>query len=194
MDLIRVDFALIPDDPVFGSVIRASQAITDEFYYNENVIDDKEFPPHLSLHICTVPREKIQQLVDGLGTLTESIDLPDINPVGIEPSYGGYVMLNVERTTEIMALHEAVLELAAMAREGVDTDKYGSEYIRDSFVPHASLAKVDRRDLTGATEIGRKALGNLGGPARTRTLDLCDIGPRSERWDVLASFPIGETE
>lgn len=127
-------------------------------------------------------------MVDGLGALTERIGLPDINPIEIEPSYGGYVMLKIERTTEIVALHEAVLELAATEREGVDTDKYGSEYIRDSFVPHASLAKIDRRDLTSAADIGRKALGSLY-TARTRTLDLCEVGARSERWDVLASFP-----
>lgn len=191
MDLVRVDFALIPDDPLFGSVVHASQAITDEFYYNENVIDGKTFPPHLSLHICTVPQETIQQVVDELGTLTQRIDLPDINPVGIEPSHGGYVMLNIERTTEIMALHEAVLELAAAAREGVGSDKYGGAYIRDSFVPHVSLAKVDRHDLASATGIGRRVFGSQH-PVRTRTLDLCDIGPRSERWDVLASFPIRE--
>jgi hypothetical protein len=44
VDLVRIDFALIPDEPLFGSVVRASQAIIDEFYYNENVIDDKTFP------------------------------------------------------------------------------------------------------------------------------------------------------
>lgn len=189
MDFIRVDFALIPDEPLFGSVIRASQAITDEFYYNENIIDDKSFPPHLSLHICTVPKGNVQQVVDGLDALAGRIDLPDINPVGIEPSHGGYVMLNIERATEIMDLHEAILELAASARDGAGADKYSSEYIRDSFVPHFSLAKVDRHDLSSATAIGKQALGRC--PAtRTRTLDLCDIGPRSERWDVLASFPI----
>ncbi|MGH3885764.1 MAG: 2'-5' RNA ligase family protein [Pseudonocardiaceae bacterium] len=191
MDLVRVDFALIPDEPLFGSVVRASQEITDEFYYNQNVIDDHEFPPHLSLHICTVPQDTIQQVADGLDAAKGKIGLPDINPVGVEPAYGGYVMLNIERTTEIMALHEAILELAAAARERIGTDKYGSEYIRDSFVPHVSLAKVDHRDLNSAAEIGRRALGGCH-PARTRTLDLCDIGPRSERWKVLVSFPIGE--
>lgn len=45
MDLVRVDFALVPDEPLFGSVVCASQAITDEFYYNENVIDDKTGVP-----------------------------------------------------------------------------------------------------------------------------------------------------
>ena len=192
MDLVRADFALIPSEPLFGSVISASQEITEEYYYNENVIDAKEFPPHLSLHICTVPHDMIQRVVDHLRVLTERIDLPDINPVGIEPSYGGYVMLNVERTTELMTLHEAVIELAAEAREGADADKYGSEYIRDSFVPHFSLAKVDRRDLPSATDIARRAIGSLC-PTRTRALDLCDIGACNERWDVLASFPLGNS-
>ncbi len=192
MDLVRVDFALIPDEPLFGLVVRASQEITDEFYYNQNVIDSKEFPPHLSLHICTVPRNTIQQLVAELGALEQRIDLPDLSPIGVEPAYGGYVMLNVERTAEIVALHEEILELAAAARDGVGADKYGSEYIRDSFVPHFSLAKVDSPDLNTASEIGRGVVGNSQ-PARARTLDLCDIGPRSERWDVLASFPLRES-
>lgn len=189
--MVRVDFALIPDDPLFGSVVSASQAITDEFYYNENVIDDSSFPPHMSLHICTVPQETIQQVVDELGALVGRSDLPNINPVGIEPSHGGYVMLNIERTTEIMDLHEVILKLAATAREGIGADKYGSEYIRDSFAPHISLAKVDHRDLSSATDIGRRVLGSCQ-PTRSRTLDLCDIGARSERWDILATFLIGE--
>jgi hypothetical protein len=135
---------------------------------------------------------KVQQVVDELGVLANRVDLPASNPLGIEPSHSGYMMLNIERTTEIMALHEAILELVASARQGLSADKYGSEYIRDSFVSHVSLAKLDRHDVTSATAIGRQALGSCH-PARTRTLDLCDIGPRSERWDVLASFPIGRT-
>ncbi|MGH8900066.1 MAG: 2'-5' RNA ligase family protein [Egibacteraceae bacterium] len=187
MDVVRVDFALIPDDPLFGAVVSASQAITDEFSYNQNVIDDKDFPPHLSLHICTVPRDKIGQIVVDLRALAEGADLPDITPIGVDPAHGGYVMVNVERTAEIVALHEAILDVAAIARDGLDGDTYGNEYVREFFTPHISLAKVDRHDLSSAADIGRKALGDWY-TTRTRTLDLCDIGPRSERWDVLASF------
>jgi hypothetical protein len=170
------------------SVVNASQAITDEYYYNENIIDERCFPPHLSLHICTVPSGEIPHIVDELRALIERVGLPCINPIGVESSYGGYVMLNVERTAELIALHEATLELAAMAREGVDFDKYGSKYVRDAFVPHLSLAKVDRRDQANASNIGRQAIGSCQ-PTRTRALELCDIGAHSERWDVLASFP-----
>jgi hypothetical protein len=55
VDLCRVDFALIPDEPLFSGVIDASQAITDEYYDNANVIDEKTFPPHVSLHCTSAP-------------------------------------------------------------------------------------------------------------------------------------------
>jgi hypothetical protein len=190
VDLVRADFALIPGDPLFGAVIAASQAITDEFYYNANIIDDKTFPPHLSLHICAVPQAAVGQVSAELGALA-SAGLPDIAATTVEPSYSGYVMLNISRTPELMALHEAILGIAARAREGIPGDTFGSPYIRDSFTPHISLAKIDRDDQAEAAEIGRRTL-NQPGTAPSRALDLCDIGERSERWDVLATFPAHE--
>jgi hypothetical protein len=89
--MVRVDFALIPDDPLFGAVISASQAITDEFCYNR-------------------------------------------------------------------------------------------------FSPHISLARLDRDDQAEAAAIARRALSRALA-ARSRALDLCDIGKHSERWDILASLP-----
>jgi hypothetical protein len=187
VDLCRVDFALIPDEPLFSGVIGASQAITDEYYDNANVIDEKKFPPHVSLHICTIPRDSVAQVAESLRALAAS--LPGLLPTGVERADGGYVMLDIERTDELVALHEAVLELAADAREGM-SDKYGSPYIRELFNPHLSLAKVDYRDQAGAVRIGRESLGELA-DAPTRSLDLCDIGERSEQWEILASHGKG---
>lgn len=187
MDLVRVDFALIPASPLFEAVIAASQAITDEFYYNENIIDATTFPPHLSLHICAVPQASLGDVAKALATAAAA-GLPDIVPVAVEPSRGGYVMLSVERTPELMALHEAALAAAAQARDGLGDDQHDGRYVRDSFAPHLSLAKLGRDDQAEATEIARRALGEA---SRTlaQALQLCDIGERSERWDILASFP-----
>ena len=77
---------------------------------------------------------------------------------------------------------------AVSARDGLDGDRFGSSYIGDSFTPHISLAKLDRDDQAEAVAIGRQALSNADS-TRPRTLDLCDIGENSERWDILASFP-----
>jgi hypothetical protein len=185
MELRRVDFALIPDEPMFGGVIEASQDITDEYYDNENVIDEKTFPPHVSLHICAVPADRVAAISDQLRDWSDR--LPELVPAGIERASGGYIMLNLERTADLLALHEAVLELAADAREGM-SDRYGSQYIRDLYDPHLSLAKVDYRDVAGAERIARASKLRDLVPASTRSLDLCDIGERSERWEVLTSI------
>jgi hypothetical protein len=187
VDLVRVDFALIPGNPLFDAVITASQAITDEFYYNANIIDAKTFPPHLSLHICTIPRAAVTQVTANLESMVPA-GLPVITPAGVEPSVGGYIMLSIERTPALMTLHEAVLQAAAQARDGLDADPFGSPYIRDAFTPHISLAKLDRDDQPEAAAIARHALANASSTP-CQALELCDIGASSERWDTLTSFP-----
>jgi len=167
-------------------VIDASQEITDEFYYNANVIDDDTFPPHLSLHICTIPRDTLPQVMGSLKTIAAA-NLPELVSIGVERAEGGYVMLNIERSVKLMAVHEEILSIAAAAREGLGQDKYGSPYIRDRFTPHISLAKVEYRDQARSVAIGREALDELSA-SRASSLDLCDIGERSDRWEVLASF------
>jgi hypothetical protein len=191
MDLVRVDFALIPANPLFDAVIAASQAITDEFYGNANIIDAKTFPPHLSLHICTLPRTALSQVTATLQPLAAS-GLPDITPTGVEPARGGYVMLSVERTPELMAMHETILGTAARAREGLDSDPFGSRYIRDSFTPHISLAKLAHDEQTEATVIARQILASAAGTP-SQALELCDIGEHSERWETLAAFTARRT-
>jgi hypothetical protein len=183
---VRIDVALIPDEPLFDMAVAASQAITDEFYYNANVVDAKKYPPHLSLHICPVPADALEAVGAAVVELATK-GLPELRIAGVEPASGGYVMLNVERTAEIMAMHEAVLEIAARAREDLGGDPYGNTYIRDQFVPHISLAKVDRDDQKQAAEIGRQAVAGKSTSAQARALDLCDIGERSEKWDVIVS-------
>jgi hypothetical protein len=187
VDLVRVDFALIPANPLFDAVITASQAITDEFYYNANVIDTKTFPPHLTLHICAIPRAALNQVTAAMEQLTAA-GLPEITPTGVEPTRGGYVMLNIDRSPVLINLHEAILDIAAQARDSLGADPFGSPYIRDSFTPHISLAKLDRDDQAEATAIGRRTLANTSS-TRSQALELCDIGENSERWDILASFP-----
>jgi 2'-5' RNA ligase superfamily len=186
VELVRVAFALIPGKPLFDAVISASQAITDEFCYNANVIDSQTFPPHLSLHICTIPGPGLGEVTNALERLAADA-LPEITPAGVEPATGGYVMLNIERSPALMALHEAILDIAARARQSLDGDPFGSRYIRGSFIPHISLAKLDRDDQPEAATIGRRALAGSTS-ATPQALELCDIGENSEQWNTLASF------
>jgi hypothetical protein len=191
MDLVRVDFALIPASPLFDAVIAASQAITDEYCDNANIIDAKIFPPHLSLHICTIPRTALSQVTAALQSLAAS-GLPDITPTGVEPARGGYVMLSIERAPALMAMHETILGTSARAREQLDGDPFGSRYIRDKFTPHISLAKLGRDEQDEAVRIARQALASAASTP-SQALELCDIGERSERWETLAAFTARRT-
>ncbi len=69
----------------------------------------------------------------------------------------------------------------------MDADPFGSPYIRGSFIPHISLAKLDRDDQPEAATIGRRALAGSTS-ATPQALELCDIGQNSEQWKTLASF------
>jgi hypothetical protein len=62
-------------------------------------------------------------------------------------------MLNIDRTPELIALHEAILQIAAQARASLDGDPFGSPYIRSAFTPHISLAKIHRDDQAEAAAI-----------------------------------------
>jgi hypothetical protein len=101
VDLVRVDFALIPGEPLFTAVVTASQAITGRFPHNANIIDATAFPPHLSLHICTLPQATLAEVTTGLKEGTAA-GLPDIAATTVEPSSSGYVMLTVDRTPQLM--------------------------------------------------------------------------------------------
>ncbi len=187
MDLVRVAFAVIPADPLFDAVVDASQAITSVYVGNQNIIDSKIFPPHISLHICAIPAATIGAVTEALGRLAAN-GLPQAVPTGEAATTGGYVMLGIDRTPALLAFHEGVTNIAVQARAGLRGDPAGSRYTGGSFRPHLSLAKLAREDQARATAIAREVLAGMSSTA-CQSLELCDIGERSERWDVLASFP-----
>lgn len=189
MDLLRVDYSLIPDDPLFNAAIDASQAITDEFYYNANIIDAKKYPPHVSVCICGLPPAATEQASGELQALAEA-GLPPLTTTTVELPGGGWVMLAIERTAALVDFHEAILDIGARAAGQLGDDPYATHYVRDRWSPHISLAKVDRDDQAAAASIARQFLQHPI-TVQPRALELCDIGERSERWDVLASLVPG---
>lgn len=191
---VRLAFALIPSEPHFSSVISASQEVT-VYHDNLNVIDADRFPPHVTLHICTVPSARLPSLFERLErTATQIRLLPDLEPAGLTTS-GGYVTLDIARTPDLMAVHRWTIEAAAWARgfesaegQAKDAERYGSEWVLDRFKPHYSIAKVARDEVDPAHALARKVLGDLP-VGEAAWFEVCDIGMRSERWDSLLRLP-----
>lgn len=191
MNETRVAFALIPGEPHFSAVVKASAAITADMP-NRNVIDTDRFPPHLSLHICTIPDARLAGMFAYLTESAPRDELVTSLALGdLREGSSGYVTLDLTPTGVIMGLHEWVLQVAAVARgypaaPGTESarDRYGSTWVRDGFRPHYSVAKVSRDCQHDAYEIAAETLTGLP-PAPIARFEVCDIGAHSEKWEVL---------
>ena len=201
-DSVRVSIAWSPAEPQFSAVIKASKAVT-ALYDNDNMIDATRFPPHASVHICSIPRSGIAELarliLESVGS-TPKI-LPVLAPDRVIAGSGGYVSVGLEITDGVMVVHESVLSAVAHVR-GADYDelpywirqasaadqenysKYGNIYVREKFDLHYSVAKVDQHDQQAAKAIVEGKLSGLE-PVAAAALQICDIGARSEKWEVL---------
>lgn len=187
----RVAFALIPGEPHFSAVVKASAAITAEMP-NRNVIDTERFPPHLSLHICTIPDDRLTRMFAWLGATAPRPELAAPLTLGeLREGTDGYITLDLATSAALRRLHEWVLRAAAIARgypaePGPESarDRYGSTWVRDRFRPHYSIAKVERDDQHDAYEIAAETVTGLL-PAPVAAFEVCDIGANSEKWELL---------
>lgn len=191
VDQTRVAFAVIPGEPHFSAIVKASAAITAE-KPNRNIIDTDRFPPHLSLHICTIPTGQLAGMFTHLATAAPQEALSAPLTLGeLREGSSGYITLDLTATPAVMDLHEWTLQAAATARghpatPGTESaqERYGSTWIRNHFCPHYSIAKVDHDDQHDAYEIAAETLTGLP-PAPVASFQVCDIGAHSEKWETL---------
>ncbi len=198
-DVVRLSFALSPAEPLFSEIIRASQAITDR-HENSNIIDADRFPPHLSLHICTVPRSSMEEIASTFDGVDPGSFLPRVSLSGVVKGSRGYIHIGAKRTSELMSLHEAVIEIAAKARAPLAAEprspqrgvppgreellqRYGNAYVLDAFDPHFSVAKVPQYDHIEAFGLAEDVLRQLRTEAEMAAFEICDIGMQNEKWE-----------
>lgn len=199
---LRVDVVLIPEAPLFSMIISASQAVTARFR-NQNIIDAEKFPPHASLHICSIPTGRLEEFSELLRS-SAAVTTPVLKPVELKMGSSGYLTLKLEITPEIRQLHNASINAAAHVREKWSEDnrsqyrryfgedlrnfeKYGNAYVLQKFDLHMSIAKVEIQDQDEAYEVAQNALGTLT-EERASKLQICDIGMRNEKWVLLKSM------
>ena len=203
-DRIRIDVALIPSEPLFSAVIDASQAITKQFR-NYNIIDAEQFPPHLSIHICTIPHDNLSLFSNDAVILNSS--RINLKPICVSMTSGGYISFKVENSTDIHRLHECVIGITAKMRgpgfeEAPERKRnywdvkdqknyavYGNIFVNEKFDPHFSIAKVDPENLSESFKIAQSMLKPMvGRDVSSSQLQICEIGMHSEKWDTLKRF------
>ncbi len=110
---IRIDIALIPSKLLFSAVIDASQAITQRFR-NNNIIDADRFPPHISLHICTIPNNNLSLFTNDV--VLSNSKIVSLKPTRLSMASSGYIFLEVEKSPAIYKLHERIINISARIR------------------------------------------------------------------------------
>lgn len=202
-DIIRIAIALSPREPLFSAVIQASQEITRR-YDNANIIDAQTYPPHVSLHICYIPHRSLDSLLESVSDLAAGQSHPlHLRGLRVEKGSKGYVSVRVSRDTKVQEMHESASSIAASVREGISEPiprsfaayseldksnylKYGNAYVGVKFDPHMSIAKVDLEDQVDAQAIAKRIIDRVP-EASVEALQVCDIGPNNEKWEVLVS-------
>ena len=199
---LRVAVVLIPDQPLFQAVINASQAIT-KLFRNQKIIDSETFPPHASLHICTISGGRLKDFAELLRS-TFNASLPVLRPTRLRMGSSGYVTLDLDITPQIRELHESTIEAAATIRgigyvddrrtpqwysaeDRANYDRYGNIYVGKKFDFHLSIAKVEAQYHEDAYQIAERELASLG-EVKASKFQICDIGMRSEKWVVLENL------
>lgn len=188
----RIALALIPGDPHFSAIIKASTAITAS-YENHNIIDELEFPPHVSLLICTVSSEHLDALRERIGESLPSTACSELMYFHrLRKGASGYITMDLTITETLADLREWALRTVSTAGgngESGSQDKIAGERpehleMHRPFIPHYSVAKVHPTDQNDAYQIASEALSGVG-PAPISAIEVCDIGMRSEKWDVI---------
>lgn len=194
--------ALIPTNPIKDMIASASLAITKRFE-NINIIDNKKFPAHISLHIGGTDREFLDSLKSKLQLATESFMRKTYVADRLYLGSRGFVGVNcvaddlipfidavVDASSELHQEHprfrphhlERWPKLTSEQQDSIK--KFGTYKIGGAAKPHLSVAQVDEEDAGDAFRIAQKHI-QLPQDFLVESIQIVDVGHKNEKWDVL---------
>jgi hypothetical protein len=198
--------AVIPASPLYEQISEASLAITAK-WENQNIIDNKRFPAHISLIISGVSSAALDVLKAEVSKLASSVKSAQFEVVSLYKGSRGFI--GVRCTGAILEqLGKRAFDASAVAisndpcvrphlserwsslseyQQG-DAAKYGSYKTNDGDY-HLSVAQVDQWDVGSAIQVAEKIV-SVHAKSTISAIQLIDVGHHNEQWKVLQDFPI----
>lgn len=196
--------AAIPREPLYSSVARASLAVA-AFTENRNLIDNVQWPCHLSLLLGGTTKEGAAVLGE---TLRRSLDRTFSGTAArLYTGSRGFIGIALEGPALVdahraaAAAAEAAMLAAPVVRphllrrwerlreeERSAVLRYGSYKIDSKFDAHLSVAQVDEEDQREAFARASRHL-TFPTPVEFGAIHIVDVGDENERWivqDVIA--------
>jgi 2'-5' RNA ligase len=196
MGRIAVDVVLLPDQAMTRWTIQINRELVRQ-YGSEIVLSEKTCLPHISLAMGCPDERDIDSIRKLLQRLTNETPVRRLNATGIlvsTNSRGEYTsLLEIERTDELQALHEAVMrEVEPFFSHDVtptmiadDTVAESTlEWIRD-YPQKAAFARFSPHVTLGHGKAQTDALFPI--PLTASQLALCHVGNHGTCRKVLAS-------
>jgi len=200
---ISYGVAIIPTNPLKDKVAAASLRVTRSFE-NENVIDNKRFPAHVSLYLGGTSRDYIPMLSDAIDKAIRPHLLAKLRADSLY-SDGGFIGVDVAVDSATRLLFDAVVSACAQVHQTSqlvrphlisrwsrltsaqrDLILRMGTYKVDPSGLHISVAQVDPQDLNSAFVLARRDL-TLPEEFGIESVQIVDVGHNNEKWVVLWS-------
>ena len=198
--------ALIPGPPLYDQLASASVAITKSFQ-NRNVIDNKRYPAHISLHLGGVARSEVAALTNSLAEHVRVCLGGPVHATRLYTGFRGFIGVGVDASASLNGLVKEVRNACNLVQERtpvvrphlierwsrlpaeqrMQVLKFGTYKANNANDLHLSVAEVDEEDQDEALAIADKHL-TLPQDVKIHKIELIDVGHHNESWTVLASW------
>lgn len=195
--------AVIPTPPLRNRIAKASLAISEQFE-NRNVIDNEQFPAHLSLYLGGTDRKFISSFRTKLEKATKpflSVNFT-VDKIYQEPS--GFIGVNCYKSKQLLSLLQIILEKCGelhrkhpryrphLIERWPSLTKqrqqlllqFGTYKLPEQHSHHLSVALVSERNLNEAFQIAKRRL-DVPKDFNIKEIQIVDIGHKNEQWHVL---------
>jgi len=113
MAKIAIDIVLLPPEEIMDKAIEINQELLEKFP-KKTILDKQKCIPHISLAMGVVEESKLSKVEEILREISKgfqplSLTITNIK-AGITPSGLKFCGFQIERTTELQALHETVMK------------------------------------------------------------------------------------
>lgn len=194
---------VIPERPLRAQIVTASVAI-DRGFKSRNIVDDKIYPPHLSLYLGGTDPEFLDDLRTGLHVAVQPHVSATLFADELYHEPRGFIAVACAQDDTLLSLAGSIIEVCGrfhrknpryrprvlarwsqfpLAHKEL-VKAYGTERVPPNWRPHFSIADVEAEHTHAALLLAETHL-SLPQSFSIAAIELVDVGPSNERWQVL---------
>lgn len=157
LNYIDLNVVILPDKDLSLKLIQWSQRLSSKLQTNY-VLDTTNYLPHLSLYSARYPVKNKQLIEEAAADIAHNLHSFNISLSGFS-FFSGYVFYDAQQTSELIELHETMVDRLNPLREGLISDnqkqltglsldqkkaiqEYGYVSVKKLYMPHISITSL----------------------------------------------------